>query len=454
MKELRLNYTNENGDARRILVGAEKFTVGRHSDNDLCIPKSQLSRRHAEIDRYEDVFILTDNNSSNGTTLNGSPLARPTALKNGDKINLGGGVELAVELLSGDAGLQNAPPEVSSADSAVQKAQAESVAQPEIASEITGKDFVPAIVQSDQPKKSGIGIFFIIAPVLVLFILLVGGLLLLLLGGGSKEKDISTNSGKDTFTYTDEEEKPSKNKKSEDAGKSPTPSPKSDDNKASSNSSSNPPSTSEQTDARTPSAPAVSSENDKIEKNAMSFLRRIAKTDPNPVLMPKQIEVVSSAVKSFKGSSALRDNLQSLKKNSAQIETLAKSKNLRPQFLAVAALAKIGNGRGDPLAVAQSIADDLNALSNLIANDFSDDSLMIIAAYQEGGGKSGMPGMLANLTKNSPADARKIRTIWFLHDNKKISDAQYNFALQFLAIGTITQNPKDFNVESEAVIFN
>jgi hypothetical protein len=47
-----------------------------------------------------------------------------------------------------------------------------------------------------------------------------------------------------------------------------------------------------------------------------------------------------------------------------------------------------------------------------------------------------------------------MRTIWFLKKQGKISDSEYQFALRFLAIGTIMQNPKDFGVESPAVIFN
>ncbi|MGI8469967.1 MAG: FHA domain-containing protein [Pyrinomonadaceae bacterium] len=447
-----LKYTNENGDARRVLVNAEKFSIGRHSENDLCIPKNQLSRRHAEIDRYEDVFVLTDLDSSNGTTLNGKTLERPTALENGDKINLGGGAEIQIEIISAAPKVQDSAARAASFsnDSSQEKAAAaESVEQAEIASTVTGKDFVPAIVQSAAPKKSGMGIIFILAPVLVLVVLVFGGLLFLLFGG-SNGKDVSQNPGKGTFTYSDDNDDEKPNKKSDNSNKTPTPSPKDNSNNQPANSSSTP----DAKNAPNNSAPPASSENDTIETNALSFLRRIAKTDPNPVLTQKQINEIGAAIKSFKGSAVLKDNLQQLKKNSAQIETLAKSKNLRPQFLAVAALAKIGSARGDVLATAQNMANDLSDLSNQIANDFSDDSLMIIAAYGEGGGKSGMPSMLANLTKNSPADARKIRTIWFLRDNGKISDAQYQFALRFLAIGAITQNPKDFNVEAEAVIFN
>ena len=461
--QLWLKYKSEDGALRRVPVSAEKFTIGRHSDNDLCIPSNQLSRRHVEIDRYEDAFILTDAGSSNSTTLNRNPLQRPTALQNGDRINLGGGAEIEVEINAAasaaaapklsPAGSGDEDPD-SSTENAAEKAEADAVAQAELTSGVKVADFAPAITQSAAPKKSGMGIFFILAPVMVLFILVIGGLFLWLLGG-SKENEVAKKTGSETFGYADDEDdpKPNKNKKTGngDTDKTPTPSSKNNDNGNSSapvNSSSTPATN----DAPGNSAP-ISSENDTIEKNALSFLRRIASSDPNPVLTQKQLGELNSAIKSVKSSAALKDNLQALKKEMGQLEPFAKSKNLRPQFLAAAALTKLGGSRGDPLATAQAMAGSLNDLSNQIANDFSDDSLMIIAAYQDGG-KSGMPSMLANLTKNSPNGARSVRTIWYLHDNKKINDAQYNFALQFLAFGTITQNPKDFNVQAEAVVFN
>ncbi len=60
---------------------------------------------------------------------------------------------------------------------------------------------------------------------------------------------------------------------------------------------------------------------------------------------------------------------------------------------------------------------------------------------------------LAKSSQTENVTPREIRTIWFLKKKDKISDAEFNFALQFLAIGTISQSPKDFNVSTEAVTF-
>jgi hypothetical protein len=62
-----------------------------------------------------------------------------------------------------------------------------------------------------------------------------------------------------------------------------------------------------------------------------------------------------------------------------------------------------------------------------------------------------MRNMLQDLATKSPESSRAIRTIWFLEKQGKITPAEFEFALRFLAIGTITQNPKDFGVNAEAL---
>jgi len=82
---------------------------------------------------------------------------------------------------------------------------------------------------------------------------------------------------------------------------------------------------------------------------------------------------------------------------------------------------------------------------------------LIIAAYERGaaGKPRSLQSTLEALSKNAQnVSPREIRTIWFLRGKDKITEAEFNFALQFIAIGAITQNPKDFNVNAEAVTFN
>jgi len=64
-------------------------TIGRKDADVLPDPEDQgLSRLHAVIEKEEGNVILKDNNSTNGTLVNGHPTLK-TFLRNGDKISVG-----------------------------------------------------------------------------------------------------------------------------------------------------------------------------------------------------------------------------------------------------------------------------------------------------------------------------------------------------------------------------
>lgn len=64
------------------------FTLGRSSDNDLCLPHAQVSRQHAVIESEPDGLYLRDLGSRHGTLRNGERITR-TRLHSGDHIVLG-----------------------------------------------------------------------------------------------------------------------------------------------------------------------------------------------------------------------------------------------------------------------------------------------------------------------------------------------------------------------------
>lgn len=66
-----------------------KITVGRADDNDIVINASGISKRHAVFILRKDGSVhLADLGSSNGTTVNGTPLARGQTfeLSSGDSV--------------------------------------------------------------------------------------------------------------------------------------------------------------------------------------------------------------------------------------------------------------------------------------------------------------------------------------------------------------------------------
>lgn len=59
----------------RIELFSGTFWIGRTGDNDLMIPATQISRRHAKITIEDDKVYLNDCQSTNGTYLNGIKIA-------------------------------------------------------------------------------------------------------------------------------------------------------------------------------------------------------------------------------------------------------------------------------------------------------------------------------------------------------------------------------------------
>jgi hypothetical protein len=70
---------------------AGPVAVGRTSDNDVTIPEYSISKRHCEFDLKGGAVTVADCGSTNGTTLNGTPLERgaPVPLCGGEQITMG-----------------------------------------------------------------------------------------------------------------------------------------------------------------------------------------------------------------------------------------------------------------------------------------------------------------------------------------------------------------------------
>ena len=76
------------GERRRLELERERLTVGRGSSADLRIHDRLASRTHCRIDLREDIAILHDVGSQNGTFLNGEQVLT-AELREGDVISIG-----------------------------------------------------------------------------------------------------------------------------------------------------------------------------------------------------------------------------------------------------------------------------------------------------------------------------------------------------------------------------
>lgn len=80
----------------RFEIGDQPVGIGRGVRNEIRIIDNEVSRQHATIHRANGAFIITDKNSSNGTSVNGENI-RVRELKNGDRVQLGRSVLLFSE---------------------------------------------------------------------------------------------------------------------------------------------------------------------------------------------------------------------------------------------------------------------------------------------------------------------------------------------------------------------
>jgi hypothetical protein len=65
------------------------IVIGRRDDCTIVLPSSTVSRRHAQIRRQDDLFLLSDLGSTNGTLLNREPVIGEEQLGDRDEIAIG-----------------------------------------------------------------------------------------------------------------------------------------------------------------------------------------------------------------------------------------------------------------------------------------------------------------------------------------------------------------------------
>ena len=79
---------------RVIPLGEGEFVAGRGDECAVVIDASTVSRRHAKITVRAGSITIEDLESTNGTRVNGMPITVPTAIANGNKVELGSEVLL------------------------------------------------------------------------------------------------------------------------------------------------------------------------------------------------------------------------------------------------------------------------------------------------------------------------------------------------------------------------
>lgn len=85
----RLEVHNRSGGYDVVALDGNRLSVGKSTTNDLVVDEPSVSRAHAVMDRIGDKWSMRDVGSTNGTTVNGTPLFGEKVLRNNDEIMLG-----------------------------------------------------------------------------------------------------------------------------------------------------------------------------------------------------------------------------------------------------------------------------------------------------------------------------------------------------------------------------
>src|SRR5215213_10812047 len=117
MLEVILTYPTDEGSLAELALDEGKVSFGRGSEADYRFDDDGLSRLHATVYREGDNVWITDENSTNGSFVNGEKVkSNGTILYNGDKIKIGHYTTLTVKIGSAQA--------VSSAKNSTEKSNA------------------------------------------------------------------------------------------------------------------------------------------------------------------------------------------------------------------------------------------------------------------------------------------------------------------------------------------
>ena len=74
---------------RMFELNQDEITIGRSDERTICLKDPTVSTLHCKLARKDGKFTITDAGSTNGTKINGSPLAEEYELQNGDIVRIG-----------------------------------------------------------------------------------------------------------------------------------------------------------------------------------------------------------------------------------------------------------------------------------------------------------------------------------------------------------------------------
>jgi predicted component of type VI protein secretion system len=89
MKNFKLNFRSGFLAGREETISTKEIIIGRDPVHPMSIDDVKVSRNHLKIFSENELLMLEDLGSTNGTFVNGKRVTNPTRLRNGDLVSLG-----------------------------------------------------------------------------------------------------------------------------------------------------------------------------------------------------------------------------------------------------------------------------------------------------------------------------------------------------------------------------
>ncbi|HVF50364.1 MAG TPA: FHA domain-containing protein [Pyrinomonadaceae bacterium] len=484
--ELTLSFTDANGAARRVVVSAPRFFIGRSAENDLTIADSNLSRRHAVIETRDGLAYISDCGSRNGTLVNDQYINVPRLLRDGDLISLGGSCLINVALRppttpttpTHDAPGHTAQRHATPAHAApAHAASAHSIA-PTRSSVPINSSAPTHSTASTAPNASAWPAWLkpqVVAALVSSLVILVAAVLLYALtrGGGSGEH---ANDGDDASVARVEEGRRRRRDETNRVRTEATTETANDD-AANDNQMADATPVRKSTGALekglTPAPeddarPAATGESaaraetdEEIARAARRVMSRIS-SDNTPYISEAGVRDVAARVRSYRGSNALQERLRAMQRGCPDVSAQAQKINLKPVLVMYAALAQSEAGGGDAVAVARQMMPKLLTLRATFGTATANSSLLLVAAYPYPfnppiGSQTRTPHPLyTKLVQagghRSTVETSVARSVWFLREKGSIDTEAYELVVRLLAIGIIAQNPQRYDINADPLL--
>ena len=84
-----LTLAEKGGESKDLTFDKTEIRVGRVRDNDIVLPKGNVSKHHCRLLLQNGQLLVEDLGSTNGTYVNGRKIAEATSISTSDKVFVG-----------------------------------------------------------------------------------------------------------------------------------------------------------------------------------------------------------------------------------------------------------------------------------------------------------------------------------------------------------------------------